>query len=300
MLSMSTGVIEGIFVAKEAKAPMEAVSEAIALLGQGLAGDRYAAGQGTFSGVSTGSLPAGREITLIEAEALEGLLRDSGIAISAEQTRRNLLTRGVALNHLVDREFQVGEVRLRGVRLCEPCDHLEGLLTKGVRKGLVHRGGLRADIVSGGTIRTGDRVGVPWGPDSALVASRELVRRYYETLWNPWNFSVAADLLASDLRFRGSLGVEARGLAEFQRYMEFVRAAFPDFHNAIQDLVAEGNQVFARLLYTGTHEGRIFGLNPTGRRIAYAGAALFRIAEGRIAEGWVLGDVADLKRQLTT
>jgi MOSC domain-containing protein YiiM len=64
----------------------------------------------------------------------------------------------VPLNHLVGREFQIGEVRLRGMRLCEPCDYLEGLTTKGVLAGLIHRGGLRADIVSGGIIRVGDTI----------------------------------------------------------------------------------------------------------------------------------------------
>jgi MOSC domain-containing protein YiiM len=75
------------------------------------------------------------------------------------QTRRNIVTRGVPLNHLVGRQFRVGrDVVLQGVRLCEPCDYLESLTLSGVRGGLIHRGGLRADIISGGTIRVGNRV----------------------------------------------------------------------------------------------------------------------------------------------
>jgi MOSC domain-containing protein YiiM len=79
-----------------------------------------------------------------------------GIAITPAETRRNIATSGVPLNHLVDREFQVGEVRLRGTRLCEPCKYLEGLSKPGVMGGLIHRGGLRARILNDGMIRVGD------------------------------------------------------------------------------------------------------------------------------------------------
>jgi MOSC domain-containing protein YiiM len=74
------------------------------------------------------------------------------------KSRRNLLTRGVPLNHLIGREFTVGEVVLRGIRLCEPCDHLEGLTVKGIKDGLHHRGGLRAEILHGGTLQPGDAI----------------------------------------------------------------------------------------------------------------------------------------------
>ena len=97
-------------------------------------------------------------MTLIEIEALEALRRDYEIELEPGAARRNIVTRGVALNHLVGREFSVGGVRLRGVRLCEPCAHLEKLSRKGVLRSLVHRGGLRADILSEGTIRPGDPV----------------------------------------------------------------------------------------------------------------------------------------------
>jgi MOSC domain-containing protein YiiM len=133
---------------------MEQKESARAIAGRGLEGDRYFDGAGYWSkhpGV-------GREITLIEVEAIEALEREKKIAIAPSAARRNLVTRGVPLNHLVGREFQIGEVRLRGIRLCEPCDYLEGLTTKGVLTGLMHRGGLRADVVSGGTIRAGDPI----------------------------------------------------------------------------------------------------------------------------------------------
>lgn len=129
-------------------------------------------------------------------------------------------------------------------------------------------------------------------------ASKSRIRRYYDEMWNQWNFALGDELLAEDICFRGSLGAEMRGRAAFRRYMQRVRSAFPDFHNAIEQLVAEGDQVVARLKYTGTHRGEIFGMQRSGKAISYAGAAFFRLSDGRVAEGWVLGDLANLLRQL--
>jgi MOSC domain-containing protein YiiM len=110
------------------------------------------------AGVSEKPKP-GRQITLIEAEAIEALERELGMVLEPGETRRNLITRGVALNHLVGREFSVGEVRLRGYELCEPCGTLARMTGKPqILPGLVHRGGLRAEILEGGVIRVGDSV----------------------------------------------------------------------------------------------------------------------------------------------
>ncbi|MFB6122716.1 MAG: MOSC domain-containing protein [Haloferacaceae archaeon] len=125
-----------------------------AVAGAGLRGDRYFDATGTFSDVPGG----GRDLTLVEAEALAAVEREAGISLSFADHRRNLTTRGVALNHLVERRFRVGDVVCEGVRLCEPCSRLESLTEAGVGEALVHRGGLRADIVDGGTIRVGDGV----------------------------------------------------------------------------------------------------------------------------------------------
>lgn len=97
-------------------------------------------------------------MTLIEIETIEALAEEKNVVIAAAAARRNIVTRGVPLNHLAGREFQVGDVRFAGIRLCEPCDYLEGLTTSGVLKGLIHRGGLRAEILVGGTIRVGDPI----------------------------------------------------------------------------------------------------------------------------------------------
>jgi MOSC domain-containing protein YiiM len=91
-------------------------------------------------------------------EAIEALKREYGVELAPGEARRNLVTRDVPLNHLVEKEFQIGEVRVRGIRLCEPCSHLQTLVGRPVIKGLRHRGGLRAQIVSGGMIRVGDMV----------------------------------------------------------------------------------------------------------------------------------------------
>jgi steroid delta-isomerase-like uncharacterized protein len=132
----------------------------------------------------------------------------------------------------------------------------------------------------------------------SLAENKALVRRYYEEMWNCWDFALADELLAEGLTFRGSLGVTVRGRDGFTEYMEAVRRAFPDFRNRVEELVAEGDKVVARLTYTGTHRGELFGIRPTGRSVTYAGVSIFRIAEGRISEGWVLGDVRGLIEQL--
>jgi MOSC domain-containing protein YiiM len=151
---MFDGKVLSIFVAGNAGVPMEAREEVTATAGRGIEGDRYAEGKGVWS-----SHPgAGREITLVEIEAIESLAHEKNIAIEPADTRRNLVTRGVPLNHLVGKEFQVGEVRLVGIRLCEPCQYLEEMTTKGVLAGLIHRGGLRANVLTGGNIRVGDSV----------------------------------------------------------------------------------------------------------------------------------------------
>ena len=151
---MFEGRVVSIFVAGKAGAPMEARGEVKATPGRGIEGDRYFEGTGTWS-----NHPGeGREITLVEMEAFEGLARERNIALKPGETRRNLVTLGVPLNHLVGKEFQVGNVRLMGIRLCEPCHYLEEMTTKGVLAGLIPRGGLRANVLTSGIIRVGDSV----------------------------------------------------------------------------------------------------------------------------------------------
>jgi MOSC domain-containing protein YiiM len=147
------GTIHSIHIAHQAKAPTQSITRVLAVPGVGLDGDRYALREGTFFKPEPDF-----ELTLIELEALEALKRDYEIDVAPGEARRNLVTSGVALNHLVGREFEIGGVRVRGIRLCEPCTHLQALVGRPVIKGLRHRGGLRAQILSQGTISVNDEV----------------------------------------------------------------------------------------------------------------------------------------------
>jgi MOSC domain-containing protein YiiM len=148
-----SGVVEAIQIAAAAGEPVRAVEIVNAVAGVGLDGDRYAYGRGHYQDDRVS-----RDLTLIEAEALEALAREHGIELAVGETRRNLTTRGISLNDLVGRHFWVGDVLCQGTRLCEPCQYLADLTGKPLLRPLVHRGGLRADILSGGVIRQGDRV----------------------------------------------------------------------------------------------------------------------------------------------
>ena len=152
---MWSGTVESIHIASAAERPPQSVVHAMAVPGAGLEGDRYALRLGTFY-----KPESDHELTLIEAEAIEALRRDYQVELAAGDARRNIVTRNVPLNHLVGEEFAIGEVRIRGIRLCEPCDHLQRVTGKSVIKGLLHRGGLRAQILTEGTIRVGDVISV--------------------------------------------------------------------------------------------------------------------------------------------
>lgn len=137
---------------------MEARDAVDVVAGEGLRGDRYATGTGTFSASGTDA----RDVTLIEREAVDAVrVEDRAIEVREEETRRNLVTEGVALNHLVGRTFRVGEVRVRGVRLAEPCAYLEQLTgLDGLRDAFAARGGLRGEILDDGTLHVGDAIDV--------------------------------------------------------------------------------------------------------------------------------------------
>jgi MOSC domain-containing protein YiiM len=147
----SKGVVEAIHVAPDAGEPVRALEVVQAIAGVGLEGDRYAVGRGHYQDTRVS-----RDLTLIEAESVAALAAQHGIQLSVGETRRNITTRGIRLNDLVDRTFWVGEVLCRGTRLCEPCQYLADLTGKPLLRSLVHRGGLRADILRSGLIHRGD------------------------------------------------------------------------------------------------------------------------------------------------
>jgi MOSC domain-containing protein YiiM len=151
---LTEGRIEAIYIGAVEAAPLHEVPEARAETGKGLVGDRKY--RDNFPPAKREQ--PGRDLTLIEAEALETLADEHGIELGPGESRRQLVTRGARLNPLVGKRFRVGEVECMGIELCEPCTHLQSLTQPGVMRGLVHRGGLRADILKGGTIRPGDPV----------------------------------------------------------------------------------------------------------------------------------------------
>ena len=151
------GTVEAIVVGPAAETAMHRIDQAVARAGRGLEGDRYFDARGTFSNAHG----RGYDLTLIEAEVLDGLGLPAG-RLSPEEARRNIVTRGVDLNALVGERFRVGEVDCLGQRLCEPCAHLERLTAAtgkpGTLRALIHKGGLRADVLSNGEIRLGDEI----------------------------------------------------------------------------------------------------------------------------------------------
>jgi MOSC domain-containing protein YiiM len=148
------GDVVALYVAPTATEPMRPLQEANFVEGRGIEGDRrYFLGEA----VSDDEEPA-HEVTLIESEAIESLHAETKVPVSAEALRRHIVTRGFSVNHLVDREFQVGEVKLRGLSLYEPSPQLMETVGHKVAVSMMHRGGLVAQILSGGVVRVGDLI----------------------------------------------------------------------------------------------------------------------------------------------
>jgi MOSC domain-containing protein YiiM len=147
---MGEGRVEGIFLSESKGDMPHSVDSVEAVSGSGLVGNR--------SFYADREVPAGRAITLIAAEAIEAFVQETGISLTAAESRRNVLTRGIDVNALVGKRFRVGDVECLGVELCEPCASLEAMTRPGVLKGMVHRAGLNADVLSDGEIAVGDDV----------------------------------------------------------------------------------------------------------------------------------------------
>jgi hypothetical protein len=207
-MNPAAGIVASIHTASEAGGPSQAISAAVLQAGSGIVGDRYHAGAGTFSDPLKTS--GDWEVTLIESEEIERFNQLEGVALSPGAFRRNVVTRGIRLNELVGRRFVVGTAVLEGLRLCEPCAYLATLLGPAVVKGMVHRAGLRARIVTGSVIRPGDTItrshdgrpatralsiGLIGDYDAAIVAHRaiplallgaaQLLQREIVTEWVP-------------------------------------------------------------------------------------------------------------------
>lgn len=164
----TSGRVLAIHITPKAEGDLRPIDSVRAHPGRGLEGDRYFNIAGTFNKPGKELHPS-QEATLIEIEALEGLQREHGLSVSPAQSRRNILTQGIRLNDLLHKEFVVGGVRMKGVKLCHPCDYLESRTHAGVKAGLENRGGLRAQVLTEGVIRVGDEI-APVGSRSTAGA----------------------------------------------------------------------------------------------------------------------------------
>jgi MOSC domain-containing protein YiiM len=155
--SRRAGSVEAIVVAPDAEVAMVRLERATLRAGRGVEGDRYFEQRGTF----TNAYGRGHDLTLIEAEVLDALRLPAG-RLAAEDARRNVVTRGIDLNALVGQRFRIGDVECFGQRLCEPCAHLKRLADQagkpGTLRALIHKGGLRADVLTDGEVRVGSPI----------------------------------------------------------------------------------------------------------------------------------------------
>lgn len=167
------GWVEGIFTAPSEALPVVRRERVVARPGVGLEGDRYTHGTGFWSG----DLKVSRDLTLVEAEVAEDLSARLGVPLPASSLRRNVVTRGVRLNDLVGRRFRIGDVLAEGTSLCEPCAHLERVVGRPILRSLVHRGGLRANVLTVGELVTGAAI-EPVQPNVGVGVLVKRDRRY--------------------------------------------------------------------------------------------------------------------------
>lgn len=131
-----------------------------------------------------------------------------------------------------------------------------------------------------------------------LSSHKSVVHKFYADIWNKHDKSAIPLLLMPDFTFRGSLGPSKTGHSEFAEYVDFVHQALGEYQCDILDLVEEGKQCFARMRFSGVHRGDFFGFRPTGKKVEWAGAALFTFSDGLVSDLWVLGDVHGLLQLL--
>ena len=128
---------------------------------------------------------------------------------------------------------------------------------------------------------------------------KSIVESYYENLWNKQDKSYFQKLLHQDVRFRGSLDISTVGIKGFEEYFDMILSVFPNLHHSVELMVSENNNVAARAVYNGTHQGKLFDFKPTNNRIRYTGASFFKFKENKIIDIWVLGDLNSLYKQIS-
>jgi predicted ester cyclase len=127
---------------------------------------------------------------------------------------------------------------------------------------------------------------------------KDQVRKFYNVIWDEYNKDAIPSVLRGDLTFRGSLGQEKRGHEGFIEYLDFVHEALGGYASIIEELVEEGNKVFAKMTFTGVHQNDFMGYPPTDNRVSWKGCALFTFEGGLVADVWVLGDLKSLEEEL--
>ena len=130
------------------------------------------------------------------------------------------------------------------------------------------------------------------------MTNEKLIETWYHEMWNKWNKGVMSQILDEKITFRGSLGKEKSGFDGLSEYIDFIRNAFPDFLNQIEMIITQGDKSFAKLKYSGTQKGEVFGIEPSNKRIEYFGSAIFSFKNGKIIDVWVLGDIYGLIKQI--
>ena len=150
-----SGSVEAIYIAAQSGLPMQSVAQVAGAAGRGLLGDRHCRPADAPPLAPQDRVP---DVSLVEAEVLQSLRDEHGIDLLPDETRRNIVTRGVRLHELIGRSFHLGDLVCEGVEVCEPCIHVQQRVGKPILRPLVHRGGLRARILSSGTVRVGDLI----------------------------------------------------------------------------------------------------------------------------------------------
>lgn len=130
------------------------------------------------------------------------------------------------------------------------------------------------------------------------MKNNDLIEKWYLEMWNEWKTDIFPEILVPEITFRGSLGQEKKGYIGLKEYMDYIKSAFPDFHNEIELIISEEKKSFAKLKYSGTHRGEIFGRKPTNKKIHYYGTAVFTFENEKIKDVWVLGDIYNLLKQI--
>ena len=155
-----SGKIVSLLISKDINSPMQNVNQVVLEEGKGIFGDRYYKQEGTFS--NKGEIEPDRDVTLIEIEKIDEFNKNNNQTVEKEEYRRNIVVSNCDLNALVDKEFQIGNVKLKGIRLCEPCKYLEDKVnSKDFLKSMVNKAGLRAQIIKGGNIDLNCQVEMP-------------------------------------------------------------------------------------------------------------------------------------------